>query len=540
MKSWIALILCVVMLVSMTAVFADNNTANSEGIINYVSFGDSIASGLGLPDYYEADGSPRHNVRIEGSFPALFADSIGASNPAYLANPGFRPNELAMVLCDDYYGDFITYSVMASMAQLDAAELPAWIAENRPVYQNAVKNADVITINLGSNNVMMRMMVALFKIAWGMDMEAMFTGMDSEPTGLAANECWKKMKSLLESADSEDDLMTNVLALLDTVEQTTGAVDTILSAVNTAVQEFQTYFSKCIDRIYELNEDATIIVVGLYNPLRDSKLFSGGSLSVGKIVDPVIRSMNSYMEFGDSHASDENYIYVDAWNAEIIKTINLDEIDVNDPSFFTKISSYIHPNENGHKYMAEQILDAYNEQTLPFSDVDRYTKEFDSIAYGYHHGYLIGTSAHTFAPNMNISRGMFAATLYAFAGKPSVSVRTTFKDVKSNAYYSRGVAWLYSQGITTGVNYSLFAPLASVRTQEMVQMLYLYAKSPKTKTDLSEYSDAKKVSLYAKKAMTWAAENNIIDVSDGTLDPLKYVTRAELAHALAFLAQYQD
>lgn len=534
-KQLLSLFLVAAMLISLSAVFAEENGASGEDGLVYVSIGDSIASGLGLPDYYDENGTGRHNVEIKGSFPSLVSEGIHADRTEWLANPGYRTNELYVMLSpeeDPYYGDFITYTVMPSMTHIDPNDLPAMIAQTRPIFQNAVQEADVITINLGSNNMMMRLMAALFKIAWGMDMEAMVTG-QSNPTGLEGNKHWQKLKELVASAGSEIELMNQVMSLLDSVEQTTGAVDTIVGALKSAQEDFRTYYAKSIERIYELNPDVTVIAVGLYNPLRDSKLFEGGTLSVGKIIDPIMRYMNSYLEFGAPHSSDDNYIYVDAWNAEVIHTLNLDEIDVNDQAFFSKISSYIHPNENGHAYMAEQILDAYYDRSIPFSDVDRSTENFEEIAYCYQQGYLTGITTHTFAPNMNINRGMLAATLYKHAGMPSFKPSNPFKDVSSNSYYSRGIAWLYSQGITAGVNYSLFSPMTNVKTQDLAVMLYNYAKCPKTKTDLSTYSDAKKVSLYARKAMSWAAENDLIDTADGTLHPSKAVTRSELAYALS-------
>lgn len=527
MKRWFSLLLVLAMMVSLSAVFADSGTGTAEDSLVYVNIGDSIASGLGLPDYYNEDGSARHHVRIEGSYPAIFSDEIGATETINLANPGYRTNELYMMLDDSYSGDAITSTVIPAMTGLDMA---SFTAEMRPKFADAIDRADVITIQVGSNNVMMRMMLALFKIAWGYDMDP--ASADKSIFPAQARACYERIMEAL-AAEDESALAAEFLALLEKAGSVAGALDAILVQLDLAMDDFRTYYAKSIAHIQSVNPDAVILAVGLYNPLRDAGLSEDISIPVGHIIDPVLAGMNEYMEFGVPGSDSDNYIYVNEWNAEVIETINLDEIDVNDAAFFDKIKVNIHPNLTGHRYMADQLLDAYYDRTLPFTDVDRSTPYFREIAYCYEHGYMIGTSAHTFAPDMNINRGMFATALYAASGLPRISIRIPFIDVSSDAYYSRSVAWLYSLGLTAGVNYNLFAPLSSIRTQDMVLMLYNYAGSPTVKADLSVYSDSRNVSLYAKKAMAWAVSNSIIDVSDGTLDARSAVSRAELAYAFA-------
>ena len=586
LKQLLSLLVALTMMLSFSAVFADSTAKTTDKIV-YTSIGDSITAAYGVPEYVEKistrkilidydvlkatafkdeegnvvedttvadkvsedsyneltkdisteeytalgyieqqcykskiyDGTP-----ITSSFTYKFASMIGLDpikQVNYTARPGYRTNEIFMFLDDSedpYQGDAVGWSLLPALAGVT----PDMLQERKDDFYNAVEEADLITIDIGSNNLLLNLMYALGEIT----------------ASGKSNETLENLKAMLEEYGSMGEVLGQLVSMTETLSQTPEMLQIIMNHLQQAMNDFETYFDKAMGRILEINPDAEIYVVSLYNPIRDAKLFADSNTTIGGIVDPFIRYMNNFLECRSTYR--DHYTYVDAFNSEVIAGINLDEIATFSggsigiaDGFFQKISFNVHPNDEGHTYIAEQLKDAYDGKSLPFTDVDRTNKYYDEIAYCYEHGYMAGTSTHTFAPDMNINRAMFVTTLYAMEGKPSISSYLPFKDVASSSYYSRSVAWAFSKGITAGVNLSLFAPLTSIRRQDMILMLYRYAGSPKVTVNLSEYADANQVSFYAKQAMTWAADNDILLISDGKLSPQSAATRTDLAYALA-------
>ncbi len=57
------------------------------------------------------------------------------------------------------------------------------------------------------------------------------------------------------------------------------------------------------------------------------------------------------------------------------------------------------------------------------------------------------------------------------------SLETAFTDVDTARYYGAAVAWAVEQGVTNGVSQTQFAPHQAISRQELVTMLYRYAKA---------------------------------------------------------------
>ncbi|NLK37443.1 MAG: S-layer homology domain-containing protein [Epulopiscium sp.] len=66
----------------------------------------------------------------------------------------------------------------------------------------------------------------------------------------------------------------------------------------------------------------------------------------------------------------------------------------------------------------------------------------------------------------------------------------------------------------------------------MAAILWRYAGSPKTDSDLSKFSDVGNVSSYAVDPMVWAVEKGILHGSNGALMPQDSATRAQVAAIL--------
>ena len=169
---------------------------------------------------------------------------------------------------------------------------------------------------------------------------------------------------------------------------------------------------------------------------------------------------------------------------------------------------------------------------VTFSDVSNHWAA-SSINYVVEHGLFTGTAANTFSPNKTMTRGMLVTVMHRLAGKPEVG-SSHFKDVNTNAYYSDAVAWASQNNIVHGVDSSHFAPDQPITREQLVQMLFNYAKANKLNINASQslvaFTDGKKISTWAVDAMKWSVSNQLLSgKGNGMLDPKGAVSRAEVA-----------
>ena len=131
-----------------------------------------------------------------------------------------------------------------------------------------------------------------------------------------------------------------------------------------------------------------------------------------------------------------------------------------------------------------------------------------------------GTSASTFLPTENMTRGMLMTVLARLAGQDTAAGET---------WYSAGMAWAVEQGISDGT-----APEADITRESLVVMLYRYAKAEAADgASFSAFPDAGKVSDWAVEAMSWAVHSGILTGNGaGELNPTGTASRAEVAAIL--------
>lgn len=172
----------------------------------------------------------------------------------------------------------------------------------------------------------------------------------------------------------------------------------------------------------------------------------------------------------------------------------------------------------------------------PFTDVAESAWYADAVAYVYENGMMKGTSDTKFSPEQTTTRGMIVTILYRLEKEPSASA-ASFTDVASGKYYSKAVAWASANKIVTGYGDGKFGPNDTITREQMAAILYRYASYKGydvTKTaDLSKFTDASQVGVFAKAAMQWAnAEGLINGTSTTKLSPKSGATRAEVATIL--------
>ena len=134
-----------------------------------------------------------------------------------------------------------------------------------------------------------------------------------------------------------------------------------------------------------------------------------------------------------------------------------------------------------------------------------------------------------------MNRTMIVTVLHRLAGEPKVQNNNViFDDVENNAYYYEPVIWAVENGIVNGVGNNKFAPQNNVTREQLIVMLYRYAKLngklTENKANLSSYDDSNLINSYAKEAFAWAIQEGIITGrTTTTLAPQGIATRAEVA-----------
>lgn len=195
------------------------------------------------------------------------------------------------------------------------------------------------------------------------------------------------------------------------------------------------------------------------------------------------------------------------------------------------------------------ILSAEN-----YTDVNENAWYSDSVDYVSYASLMNGTGNKVFSPGDSATRAMIAMILWNASDQAEAASAADFTDLKQD-WYKKAVAWASENGIVKGTAPDRFSPDSDITREQLAVFLYRYAQlregienidaAPEVYTyahwildagdvDLSAYTDAEKISGYAKKAVQWAVREGIIKGNpDGTINPQGTATRAEIATMIA-------
>lgn len=278
LKKTLALVLGASMIFSSVI----NISANVEdNTVNYLAFGDSIAYGYGL------DNSKDCCIN-------LVSDYLNTDVSNYAINGLTSEGLIALLNTGDYDDDII--------------------------------NADVITLTIGSNDILQPFL----------NIVSDTLGIDGDiTTGIPQ---WYNTSNPVEKVKAIQAL-AQVLPNNETLEM--------------ACENFkENTFPTIINDIKELNPDCEIVVTNFYNPYYDVTI--GGALNLGDITDVYIQELNSALDTSSTDYRVAN-IY-DDFNTTGLSNVNMDTFNL-DP----------HPNTQGHKVIADTIIK--NITTQPASDI---------------------------------------------------------------------------------------------------------------------------------------------------------------------------
>ena len=171
----------------------------------------------------------------------------------------------------------------------------------------------------------------------------------------------------------------------------------------------------------------------------------------------------------------------------------------------------------------------------PFTDAETTAWYHDGVHFCLENGLMVGYGNNIFQPDTSTSRAMLSVMLWRLSGSPVVNYAMTFQDVAADSWYGEAVRWAASEGIVTGYDAQTFGPNNNVTREQMVTILYRYARnkgydvSVGESTNLLSYADAASVAQYALSAMQWGCGSGMVQGTDNKLSPQGSTTRAQMA-----------
>lgn len=168
---------------------------------------------------------------------------------------------------------------------------------------------------------------------------------------------------------------------------------------------------------------------------------------------------------------------------------------------------------------------------------DWYVKN-GAIGFAYNQGLFKGTSDTTFGPDDPMTRAMFVTVLGRLHGvQADNKAATPFTDVLKGQYYVGYVKWANANGIVKGTSNTTFSPDANVTREQICAMMLRYCDfadiTLQKVNPAMNFADAKKISGYARAAVTACQRGGIVNGKEGgKFDPLGNATRAEVATIL--------
>ena len=355
-RKLLAILLALVL--AMSAICVTAFAAHKKQYQSYVFFGDSVTTGFGIPSYFvvaqTTETGTAEGKRVPGAYPDLVAKGVGIDedNENYYneAHSGWRTSELRETLDPSYNND--DGAAAKALSQGMAGDEKELADPQNPKLQEKVREeiakSDLITIDLGSNDIQLPIIMALYAAIY--PQYASYFGQPEYKDWV--------VEDMLKKYGSENDLIVKLTEAVAKIHGIEYALEVVSKAALSGLYKFNTNYPAIINLIHEINPNADIYVIGLYNPLSDTAISDDIPIKIGKALDPVMMSLNLYL--AQLNPAKRYYTYVDAFNTSVLGTITLSSLVGKDMNLagMGDYTMYIHPNEDGHAYIAKQVLNA--------------------------------------------------------------------------------------------------------------------------------------------------------------------------------------
>ena len=486
------------------------------GVDKYVAFGDSVASGMNnevrplyVQNGVDEEGNPTY-VEILGStdygYVGRVADRMGLNlhengGAVSFAHTGMRVKDILEEIRGgvDYSDDLVYPPTFHTTGYGDRLE----------EIRQAISEADLITLNVGSNDIFTSPLTYA---------AVEYTQRVAAGEDLASNSFIGRINKLLPSLASATADTTSEMGLFGQLlsPDAGGFLEIFLPKCFEGYNNLKKTYPLILKELRELNPDAQIITIGVFNPMHAMSLTGSSLITFGEIADNVLLPLNSFIA---RTSAKYGCTYVDVVDVET--------------------DSSVHPTNAGYEDMTNRILAKV--RTVPeFKDVALQSPEFQkSIKWAAQIGITNGTSECTFSPDLVCTRAEILTYLWRLAGEPAAEQAENFIDVNDCDYFAKAVAWAAEKGITTGTTAFTFSPHALCTRAQIVTFLYRFEQVTNPEFEepdaFSGFNDVGLTAFYGAP-VKWAVESGITKgISTQFFGPLQPCTRAQ---AVTFLARY--
>lgn len=298
----------------------------------YMCVGDSIAAGCALTKdgsetYYDQETDDYTTVynpdyiyygydytAVPTAYHSIVANALDAKLLQY-ARSGLRAVEFRYFL-EGVYNDYDTtrswgntYFDTDGNGTFTLSDLDAIDAMVN--YKEAIKKTDVISVNVGSNDV--------FTFTLGVVLEEM--------TGDSDNAALKSIKEFLNNGGSLGAAFGKLIEYCQSALLMPKLAATITSTFAKAYDQFEENYDVVMERIHELNPDITVIAVGVFNPFKHFRLSDGSILDLSGLAAPIVNRINL-------HLKTLSYKYDNLYYADVVGTETYD-MNYNDRYFWS-------------------------------------------------------------------------------------------------------------------------------------------------------------------------------------------------------------
>ncbi len=220
-------------------------------------------------------------------------------------------------------------------------------------------------------------------------------------------------------------------------------------------------------------------------------------------------------------------------------------IDYEDPYYpddvYTGTSSEIQVIELTSDKDKKEAEDAEEEPAATtgavFTDVPEDAYYAAAVKFCYERGLFNGMTDTEFAPDVTMTRGMFATVFGRIQNADLTNVTLTYEDVKADAYYASYIAWATTAGIMDGYSEKAFGPDDAITREQAAKMLHAYLGNVKNIniTDVAaNYADIDTVSDWAKAAVNANTSVGYLRADENNnINPTAELTRADACFAVA-------
>ena len=313
MKKVISLLLTVVLLFGVFSTAIGAEAAKPKRTYNYVALGDSIAAGYGLenetgnlaedPALILTEELLRNPIKE--AYPAVFGEMVaewGAEkgyqvNTANLASCAYRASDVEKTIYEEGYMGDIALSLFGFMVQGDPNDT---LGKYHDLYVKYLKDADLVSIQLGGNDLIMGMITPMLSIdnpilqAVGITMTMVFVGVDTK-TSLAIG------LSILNN--SRDKLNK------DTMIEAANYLKNFYSMAEECAALGAENVGKVIEAVRTVNSDADIAVLSEFNPYGNSLEYNGKKQDLNTVLTGILVESYKYIMNKDYEGSDEENVF---------------------------------------------------------------------------------------------------------------------------------------------------------------------------------------------------------------------------------------